>query len=118
MIQDDHDLGSDDFLATRPLQAKGNGVGAKKITAVPVPEHVTEKYSIVLRFMFTISESMHVALNTWVDVPRHKGVVVVGQIFFARGTEDDAPMHKMKSNLEYRLSETINCLTTGQRCAG
>lgn len=44
--------------------------GSRKITAVPIREHGTDKFNYVLRFLFDVPQELGQYLNVWTAVPR------------------------------------------------
>lgn len=107
VINDCPMLGPAVFSATKALRSPG--VGQRRITAVAVREHGTEKYSKVLRFMHAVPTPITYQLNQWVAVP--KPVVSTTNSLFSGSTATDI------NSCEFMLAKTCFPLTLAQRCA-
>lgn len=118
VIGDDPGAGPLAQTASKKIRALADG-SKVPITAVAVRERGTDKYSKVLRFLFSVPLPLQNKLNVWVAVPktsasRHLFVTrsSSGQLLVP-ATDSENP----REHIEYTLWNRCSVLTTGQRCA-
>ena len=70
VIDDAPDLGSECFMAFKRALPQGSRVGLRKMTAIAVREHGTQKFAKLIRFLYTVPTVQQESLNTCVAVPK------------------------------------------------
>lgn len=96
------------FWASKPLRTDGD-IGQRRVTAVAVREHVTSKFSKLLRFMHAVPPGISTDLNNWIAVTKPN--IHLGDTLFSGSNVSVIKI------VETALSEVCVPLTMGQRCA-
>lgn len=73
-IDDEPGLGPEASFATKNLGVSGPRIEQRKLMAIAVREHRTDKFAKVLRLMYTVLSSTYNTLNTWKAVPKAAAV--------------------------------------------
>lgn len=113
IIDDNPGLGPEVFFATKNVASSGSFVELKKMTAVAVREHRTEKFAKILRFMYTVPSSVENALNTWIAIPKISPKTETTPLNNKRCENNDH--QALKEVAESWLSRQCNIITISQR---
>lgn len=117
VIPDDAGLGPEVFDATKTIQSTERRAGVKNVTAIAAREHGTAKYCKVLRFIFTIPDSLRESLDTWIAVSKGNKAQPLNALF-GMASKERADLQHVKEKVKERLNSNCTCLTSSQKCAG
>ncbi|PXF43284.1 hypothetical protein BWQ96_06981 [Gracilariopsis chorda] len=114
VIDNDPNLGPEAFFATKNAGTGRGRSRQRSMNAIAVRERGTDKFSKVLRFMYTVPAGIQDALNTWIAVPK-QNIDKKFTLFqtLRRGNE----MQDLQDVVSVFLRERCEVLTVSQRCA-
>lgn len=114
IVDDNPQLEPEAFSASKSVTSQNSLMENRKVTAVAIREHGTEKFSKVLRFMYSVPDGVNNHFNRWVAVT--KPGLELNHNLFGDKKQYGAVEEMMKCAGE-KVVENCNVLTVGQRCA-